>query len=255
MGGGAIAAAIAAAVWAYLAPGLASSERLRVVRLRAGLGPRILFLTDIHYHAGRGKERLIEALLECLRPDVVLLGGDTIDEFTPRPESVRGLLETIASHCRACYAVTGNHEHACIRMGRLSWRRLLAVFESSGCPMLLDQEAGLPGSGASVAGLMWRDDPREYSIPLSRIDAELVVSHSPDAFRHVPPGRRVVMLSGHTHGGQICLPGGRPIYTNSRYGYRSGLYRRGGSVLYVSRGIGEMMPPRLYCWREAVLLE
>ncbi len=254
MGGGAVAAAVAAILWAYLGPGLASSEKIVVTRLHAGIGARILFLTDIHYHGGSSKIRVIRMLLEEARPDIVLIGGDTIDEFTVKPDSVSRLLEVVSSSCRACYAVTGNHEHACIRMGRTTWRRLLAAFESSGCPMLLDEEVEELG-GVRLAGLLWRDDPRDYSTPISRMDADIIVSHSPDAFKHVDPSDRIIMLSGHTHGGQICLPGGRAIYTNSRYGYRSGLYRRGLSTLYVSRGVGEMMPPRLYCWREVVVLD
>jgi len=86
-------------------------------------------------------------------------------------------------------------------------------------------------------------------------EADTVLVHSPDTFHYTPPDSSVLVLAGHTHGGQVCLPPGAiPVTTNNLYGYAWGLYRRGRAKIYVSRGVGEMIPPRLDCGRQAIII-
>ncbi|OWJ54698.1 hypothetical protein Pdsh_06390 [Pyrodictium delaneyi] len=232
-----------------LEPPLAGAE---LTRVQLGLGRRVLLLADMHIH-GKPNHLAIEAA-KATRPDIVVVAGDTWDEHSPGLVAVEETLREIRRYTCCGVAVLGNHEEW--TRDKISIEEGIRVLEDTGYTVLIDADAEI--LGIRIAGLRWRDNPRHYEEPLHKLapKADIIVSHSPDAFNHLPGyTRRLIMLSGHTHGGQWCLPGGYAPFTNSIYGYRWGLYRRGEATLYVSRGLGEMIPPRLYCRYQAVLLE
>ncbi len=221
---------------AALAAGLASSS-LETTVLNLGVGRRVLFLADLHVHGPRPD---ILSAVGGLEYDVVLIGGDMYDEWTP---DLDPLIDLLASLRGPKLAVLGNHEYWSSHRHPL--RRAIARLEEAGVHVLVDDKVRL--GSLTVVGLDWREDPRDY--PLVR-DADIVVVHSPDAFPRVGSS---LVLAGHTHGGQICLPGSISVVTNSVYGYMWGLYTRGDAKMYVSRGLGEMVPVRAFCPRELVL--
>lgn len=246
--------ALALLAGVFAAPGLLEPPLagVELTRVRLGLGRRVLLLADMHIH-GKPNAMAVEAA-RASKPDVIVVAGDTWDKRSPGLAAVEETLREAARHARAGVAVLGNHEERA--RDRISLEEGIRVLEDAGYTVLVDSDAEV--QGLRVAGLRWRDNPRRYEEPLSRLapGADIVVSHSPDAFNHLPKAAgRLVMLSGHTHGGQWCLPGGYAPFTNSVYGYRWGLYRRGEAALYVSRGLGEMIPPRLYCRYQAVVIE
>ena len=240
--------AMIASALGFTATGALNSVSLTVTRLDLGLGKRVLFLPDIHVHRS-GERDYVVRVAEKLGPDIVIIGGDLWDERTRGMSVVRMLVEGLRRNARVVIAVLGNHEYW--SASKFPLREAIAGLEDLGVMVLRDEVADAAGLG--VAGLDWRDNPRDYEEALQGLDADVFVSHSPDAFPYL--GRRgALLLAGHTHGGQVCLPGSISVATNSVYGYRWGLYRLGGNVMYVSRGLGEMYPPRLYCSREAVLV-
>jgi predicted MPP superfamily phosphohydrolase len=89
----------------------------------------------------------------------------------------------------------------------------------------------------------------------------LLLYHSPDLIREAVAQQIDLYLGGHTHGGQLRLPILGPIYTGSKFGraYASGLYREGGTGMYISRGIGmegsNMPRARFLCRPEIVSIE
>ena len=85
----------------------------------------------------------------------------------------------------------------------------------------------------------------------------ILLSHSPDQFRFAQKGGYNVMLSGHTHGGQVVLPIIGPVYAPSIYGvsFAAGLFRLNKLTLHVSRGIGAKDPLRWRCRPELTCLE
>ena len=188
-------------------------------------------------------------IAEKLGPDVVIIGGDLWDERTRGMSVVRGLVEGFRRNARVVIAILGNHEYW--SASRFPLREAIAGLEDLGVLVLRNEV--VDAAGLRVAGLDCRDNPRGYGDALQGLGGvDVFVSHSPDAFPYL--GKHgALMLAGHTHGGQVCLPRSISIATNSVYGYRWGLYRLGGNAMYVSRGLGEMYPPRLYCSREAVL--
>ncbi|ACB40095.1 metallophosphoesterase [Pyrobaculum neutrophilum] len=215
-----------------LAGGLAGGFHTELTTLELGLGRRVAFLSDLHIHAQRR--------LELPPYDILLIGGDTYDELTP---DLAAVAETLRRLPGPKIAVLGNHERWASRW--IPLRRGVAALEEAGVHVLADDWVQI--GGLRIYGLDWRDDPRDYP-PVK--DADVVLVHSPDAFHTAAGG---LYLAGHTHGGHICLPGNVPLYTNSRFGYTWGLYRRGGALMYVTRGAGEMTP-RAFCSREAVMV-
>jgi len=84
-----------------------------------------------------------------------------------------------------------------------------------------------------------------------------VLSHFPSAFDRVAPGAYDLVLAGHMHDGQICIPypGGKLRLAHPRARYTSGLFRRGDSVMHVSPGLGTTFVPfRLFARPEATEL-
>ena len=88
-------------------------------------------------------------------------------------------------------------------------------------------------------------------------DLRILLSHSPDQYRYAQRCGYDLMLSGHTHGGQVVLPLIGPVYSPSIYGvsFVSGLFQLGELTLHVSRGIGAKDPMRWRCSPELTCLE
>jgi hypothetical protein len=243
---------MAAAAGLYLVAGsLYGYEGVEVVSLDFGLGKRALFLPDVHLHR-RGERGYVIDLARRLSPDILILGGDLWDPRTRDFVVVEDFLEELGAYARYRVAVLGNHEYNADASGRIPLREAIDSVEELGYIVLRDDKVSL--DGLVVAGVDWRSDPQLYGRAAREVgEADLLVSHSPDVFPHIT-ARQSLVIAGHTHGGQVCIPGARPIITNSIYGYSWGLYKRGGSAMYVARGLGEMIPPRLFCRRQAVLL-
>lgn len=204
-----------------------------VTLLDLGLGRRVLHLTDLHLHG--------PASLDLPEYDLLLIGGDTYDRLTPGVEVVEDVLGGLRG---PKVAVLGNHEYW--DQGRIPLREGLRALEEAGVHVLRDDWVQI--GGLRIYGLDWREDPRDYP-PVK--DADVVLVHSPDAFQSAVEG---LYLAGHTHGGQLCLPGGFPVVTNSFFGYTRGLYKRVAATMYVSGGAGELLP-RVFCDREVVLVK
>jgi len=200
--------------------------RLEVSHLEAGLGSRVVFLPDLHLHSlGRYEQAIVEKV-NTISPDVVILGGDMVDGLTMDI----GVLESFAGSLQAAekFYVLGNHDY---------WsgysRRVCAILEGSG---FVELDGVTPSRILGrVYGFDW-NDARIY--PRVRFEG-LAVAHDPNAADYIEGPS--LMLVGHTHGGFYL--GGLAVYSNSRYA--RGLYRLpGGRLLYVSRGLGQMLPIR-----------
>jgi predicted MPP superfamily phosphohydrolase len=90
----------------------------------------------------------------------------------------------------------------------------------------------------------------------SEFDFLLLVSHTPDNFHWAVREGYDLVLSGHTHGGQVRLPLIGPVFAPSLHGtrYASGTFARGSTMLHVSRGVSGIHPLRWFCRPEISLL-
>jgi uncharacterized protein len=216
------------------------SERIAIPELR-GLPPlRIILASDLH--AGPMThpsvlESACRAIAE-LRPDLLLLGGDFVSWHQRYIADLAPLLGAIpARHGR--YAVVGNHD---------LWADdvpIVRALGQQGVETLINAEVRLPAPYGHVR-LYGMDDPTAGdprppgALPAG--EARLVLMHAPEGMAHLRAEQYQLALAGHTHGGQIALPGGYPIgLPPGSYSHRYAAGRftmAGGRTLLVSRGVG-----------------
>lgn len=219
-------------------------------------GMRIAHLSDFHLgipsRGGRAVERAV-AWVEERRPDLVVVTGDLLSRPRAEPE-LRRHLERLG----APWLVLGNHDFAWSRdpfskpvdFGNLEPARLLSD-ESV--------ELELRGVRVELAGvnpLSWLRK-RSSGFPDSDADLRILLCHFPRALDYVPEGRWHLILTGHMHAGQIVVPYGVGKLHLAHLGarYTEGVYRRGGTVMHVSPGLGTTFVPfRFFARPEATEL-
>lgn len=219
------------------AEGYFNTQRLELTRLDLGIGGRAVFIVDMHLHSF---EKIHEKLLEIIvneEPDVIMLGGDLIDEYTTDIKLLATFLSKLDSKLKV--AVLGNHEY---------WSgnafNVISLLRKNGFIVLKD--SSLPTPFGRIYGIDWKDN-RVYN----SLDAEgIVLTHDPNAASGI--SGKCLVLSGHTHGGVVI--GGISLYSNSNY--TRGAYKlQNGGILYVSRGLGQIFPIRLTSPLELLIIE
>jgi uncharacterized protein len=214
-------------------------------------GFRIVLLTDLHLHPFTSAN-LIRRTVEIsnsLKPDLVLLGGDYVCGFAEAAFELGPILESLeAKH--GLFAVLGNHDH--FRGSRI----VLEGLRRASIPVLMNEGVELTISEASVflAGIdsvsAGKANPRAAFSARKNETVTLALVHEPD---YIDRLRKLVpvdlQLSGHTHGGQIRVPGlGAIVLPTWGKAYVEGLNRVGSSQVYTSRGIGMVgLPFRFNC--------
>ncbi len=233
-------------------------------------GLRLVQLTDIHHGPWLSLGYVREVVVACnaLRPDLVLLTGDYILQSSayvrPVAEELAGLRPSIGT-----LAVLGNHDWS---EGGHVVRR---AFAEAGLPLIdngrrvLTPDRALvarAAEGLAVCGVddLWRGrpDPQQALGGLPPGMPRLLLSHNPDVAEGRPfvrSGLRVdLMISGHTHGGQIYVPGFGTPFVPSRYGqkYAQGLVQGPACPVFVCRGLGmATVPLRIGVPPEIAVLE
>ncbi len=219
------------------AEGYFNTQKLQLTRLDLGIGGKAVLIVDTHLHSF---EKIHEKLLEIIideEPDIIMLGGDLIDEYTPDIELLSGFLSSLDSKWKV--AVLGNHEYW---SGNAS--SVISLLRKKGFVVLKDSFIRTPFG--RIYGVDWRDD-RKYN---SLVAEGIVLTHDPNAASGI--SGKCLILSGHTHGGVVI--GGITLYSNSDY--TRGAYKlRGGGTLYVSRGLGQIFPIRFTSPLELLIIE
>ena len=243
-------------------------EDLTVRHLPAAFeGMTIAFVADTHHGPLNPLDYLAGAvaMVNALRPDLVVLGGDYVQHSYSfeHPDSHRRYVwpgVEVLSSLRAplgCFAVLGNHDYM---VDPALTRRALARY---GLRDLTNTGVWLERGGARLH-LGGVDDCRKGSPSLppalgdmTEADAGILISHNPDYVEWIRDKRVDLVLSGHTHGGQVVLPFvGAPI-TSSWFGqkYLQGLRQGPSARVFVTRGVGTTgLPIRLACPPEVCLL-
>ena len=234
-------------------------KRLEVTTLDISHGKdplTIAFVTDLHVGPNftpADLEPTIRAL-EDLQPDIALFGGDFISE-SPRflHDLEAPLIRMTATAKLGSWGIWGNHDLANIR------RRMEPVLERCRVQMLTNESTQLRGD----LWLVGIDDVLlgDVDIPASFAQVPdgartIVLWHEPDVVARLVPYSPMLVLSGHTHGGQVRLPGvGELAAPSLGEKYVAGKFDVDGMPLYVSRGIGVYRPPvRLNCRPELLVL-
>lgn len=217
-------------------------------------GTRIVMLSDLHLGSQYGVHWFTSLVdrVQALHPDMILLGGDIVEGHGPFDPDLKDVFARLQAPL-GVYAVTGNHEY----FG--DTRAVIKLTEQAGVQWLHDEMISI-APGLSLAGV---DDPGAHraaaaagsqSAPdLQRAtgDAIILLSHAPVDVQEAAAAGVGLMLSGHTHNGQIWP---FTYLVKLFYPYISGRYDIDGMTLIVSRGAG-LWGPRMRLWRRGELVE
>jgi len=231
---------------------------------------RIVHLSDLHASPAIPLEWLREVFAVCLdeKPDCIVITGDftTTGEAIALPAYAR-LLSVLAGSA-PCFASMGNHDGGKwkVNLGRretsVATRGMLA---EAGIivPHNVSQEVRIAGIPLQMVGLgdLWAKEMDSRAafagLPRQADRLRIVLSHNPDTKAILQYFSWELMLSGHTHGGQVVLPGFGPLVLPIEdRGYHAGLYTYQGRRLYVSRGVGGVFGGlRFNCRPEITIIE
>jgi uncharacterized protein len=206
-------------------------------------GFSILHISDMHADMNPGAMRTLIELVHGLRYDICALTGDfrgqTYGPFDAALEGVAG----VRSHLTGpLFAVLGNHDTI----------RMVPALEQMGMRVLINECETIQRGGERIhlAGI---DDAHFYRVDnIEKASAgippgafSILLSHTPEIYRQAAHAGFRLLLAGHTHGGQICLPGSIPITLDSalprRFG--SGAWKYHDMIGYTSVGAGSSIIP------------
>lgn len=245
-------------------------------------GTKLVQLSDFHYDGLRLSENMLEQAIEATNqaePDLVILTGDYV---TDDPDRINPLVQRL-KHLQSragIYAVLGNHD-LCYRRSKA---QVTETLTSIGVRVLWNEVAYPLGSELPFVGLadFWSREfnPAPVMNQLNPKKPCIVLSHNPDSAELLQQWRVDLQLSGHTHGGQIMIPGFGPapvllqklqpnlpksmqrwipymkesVRVVKHWEWAQGLHQVGKNQLYINRGLGTYRPGRLFCPPEVTVI-
>jgi len=176
-------------------------------------GYRVLLLSDLHLDISPDMPDALIKAVEGLDYDVCVMTGDYRAKTWGKCQPCMGGIERLRPHLKhEIYAVLGNHDSI----------RMVPPLENLGIQVLINESVPLERGGQSIylAGI---DDPHYYRADnmelacdaIPRDAVSILLSHSPEMYKQAAYAEFDLMLCGHTHGGQVCLPGGVPFIINA----------------------------------------
>ena len=232
-------------------------ERIQLNRLPKEFdGFRIVQLSDIHHGPFSSKEQIERAVdtANRLKPDIIALTGDYISKERYYAAPCAEMLGRLEARY-GVYAVLGNHDH---------WTDAALItdlFRAEGITVLINEGMRFERNGAAF----WLAGVNDYMVGLEDVslslagarsdEMKLLLAHNPIVLRRAARASVDLVLSGHTHGGQVAIRGERNS-ARPRRRLLKGLGRQGNTQIYINRGLGTVVLPIRYgCPPEISLLE
>jgi predicted MPP superfamily phosphohydrolase len=217
-------------------------------------GFTILHISDMHSDMNPGP---MQCLIECLREvnyDICVLTGDFRGEtFGPFDEALEGLAR-VRSHLReSVYGVLGNHDTIRMVPGMEAIAIRMLINESE---LIVRGDQRIHLAGIDDAHYYRADDIGKAASQIPPDEFSILLSHTPEIYRQAAHAGFKLLLSGHTHGGQVCLPRSIPITLDSTLPRRmgSGAWKYGAMSGYTSVGVGSsIVAVRFNCPPEITL--
>ena len=217
-------------------------------------GFTILQLSDLHVEMSKAAMMCALKLIGEARYDICVLTGDYRGAtYGPYDTTLAGVARVRAGLESPVYGVLGNHDTICMVPG----------LEAMGIRMLLNESAVIERGGEHLylggiddAHFYGMDDIDRAASTIPRNEFSILISHTPEVYRQAAHSGFNILLSGHTHGGQICLPGGIPITLDSVLprSMAAGAWKYDDMVGYTSVGTGSsVVPVRFNCPPEIAL--
>jgi len=216
---------------------------------------KILHITDLHLDSLAGVEDAICKLIDGITFDLCLFSGDYTREMAGPFDHILGRMKKIVDAVDArngVYATLGNHDT----------HRMLEAFEKMGIAFLINETVGICRGKEKIA-VTGLDDPHLYqtdqavkALQASKDGFKIALVHSPELYDVAADCGFDLYLCGHTHGGQICLPGGTPLVTHLKHGrqFFRGLWKHAGMTGYTNPGAGVVSLPLRYNTQSEIAL-
>jgi hypothetical protein len=217
-------------------------------------GFTILHISDLHVDMNEVAMKNLIELVGGMQYDVCVLTGDYRGQtFGPFQAALDGVSRLTAHLKQPIYAVLGNHDTI----------QMVPGLEAMGIRVLLNEcekiERGnqrIYLAGIDDAHFFRVDNIEKATVSIPRGEFSILLSHTPEVYRQATHAKFNLMLSGHTHGGQICLPGSIPVKLEAVLPRRmgAGIWQYQGMTGYTSVGAGSsVVPVRLNCPPEITL--
>jgi predicted MPP superfamily phosphohydrolase len=217
-------------------------------------GFTILQLSDLHVELSEAAMERVAELASSVSYDICVLTGDyRAQTFGPYADALAGVARLCRRLKGPIYGVLGNHDTIC----------MVPALEEMGVRMLLNERetiergvARLHLAGIDDAHFYRMDNIAKAAEGIPHHEFSILLSHTPEIYRQAAHADFNVLLSGHTHGGQICLPGGIPITLNCVLprSMGNGSFNHHGMIGYTSAGAGvSIVPARFNCPPEITL--
>lgn len=233
-------------------------QRIRLNRLpKAFDGFRVVQLSDIHHGPFSDREQIERAIETAnrLQPDIIALTGDYISKERHYAAPCAEMLGKLEARY-GVYAVMGNHDHW------VDAALLTDLFRAEGITVLINEGMHFEKDGAAF----WLAGVDDYMVGLEDLslalagarddEMKLLLAHNPIILRRAAQASVDLVLSGHTHGGQVAIRSERTASGRPRRRVMKGLVRQGNTQIYVNRGLGTVVLPIRYgCPPEISLLE
>jgi predicted MPP superfamily phosphohydrolase len=208
---------------------------------------KIVFVADIHHGIFFSKERIEKLVnkINAVNPDIIILGGDYIDSETKYIEPCFEELSKLKAEM-GVFGVIGNHDSR-----ENGYDLTLKAMQKAGITPLENQAEWLEIGKQKIklGGAIWTEEDETDLGPTIRDTKEndfvILVSHTPDFAEKIKTENIDLVLSGHTHGGQVTFFGLFAPYIPSHYGqkYRTGLVETENTKVLITNGIGDSLLP------------
>ena len=228
--------------WNYFDISKTSKNRIKIIQI-----------SDLHLNEIRSFHKYIAQKINALQPDLVFITGDSVNN-TENIAALNTFLELIDNSIKK-YAILGNWEY----WGKVDLQKLQQVYAKNNCDLLInenrtvsirDRELSIIGIDDFVGG---NADFKKASKNVKKTDTTIVLSHCPKHRDFIISEKNDLnidlILSGHTHGGQVSFLGVAPLTPKGSGKYLKGWYTETEPKMYVSRGIGTSMLPIRFCAR------
>jgi predicted MPP superfamily phosphohydrolase len=264
----------AAAVAALGAEGFRETRLVEVKKIDIALsrlpqafdGFTIAQLSDLHYeqHTSAATIRKSVDIVNSLKPDLIAVTGDfiTVPMFKYHVRQAAKTAEPCAELLRqlsapmGVFAVLGNHDRSSDAL------RIIGALKENGLPVLMNRSVPIERKSARIwitgvdDALFGEPDLQASLEKVPSTEPAVLLAHEPDFADEAASSSIDLQLSGHSHGGQIWIPGiGAPWLPPLARNYPRGLYKIGKLTLYTNIGIGTIRAPvRINCPPEVTLI-
>jgi len=217
-------------------------------------GYTILHISDMHVDMSEAAMRRLIGLLDGMQYDLCVLTGDYRGKtFGPFDAALKGVAKVTTHLKRPIFGVLGNHDTI----------QMVPAMEAMGISMLINECAVITRgnqqiylAGIDDAHFFRVDNIEKAASQIPKDGFSILLSHTPEIFRQAAHANFNLMLSGHTHGGQLCLPGSIPIKLEAILPRRmgAGAWQYNEMSGYTSVGAGSsVVAVRLNCPPEVTL--